>query len=77
MNTSIISSARQGLYSHPIRNRGLAQRSSEQMDLSAMIQAEQKLASKQKTMAAMFEATAQSSNANQRSHRSNHQAQMQ
>lgn len=42
-----------------------------------MIAAEQKLASKQRTMAAMFEATAQASNLNNRSARQNYTQQMQ
>ena len=42
-----------------------------------MIAAEQKLASKQRTMAAMFEATAQASNLNNRSGRQQHVHQMQ
>ena len=45
MNNSIISSARRGMYSQPMQRRGV-QRSEENMDLSAMIAEEQKLARK-------------------------------
>ena len=44
-----------------MHRRGV-QRSEEHLDLSAMIAEEQKLASKQKVMSAMFEQTAQSTN---------------
>lgn len=52
MNTSIITSARRGMFS---QHGPLRQSSNQELDLSAMIANEQKLARKQQVMAAMFE----------------------